>query len=245
MKEYEWEGGCEDPRLVEREDGTYVLTYTAYDGQMARLCVATSPDLVTWKKHGLAFEKAHGGKYKNTWSKSGSIVCRRDGSRMVATPVEGKYWMYYGDTDIFVATSDNLLDWQPLEGPDGKPLAAFGPRRGRFDSRLVEPGPPAWITSEGIQLLYNGMNLDAGVAGSDPKLPGGTYTAGQVLLDPKDPTRVLKRTGSYFMRPDKPYEITGQVGNVCFLEGLVYFKGKWLLYYGTADSRIAVASYQR
>jgi hypothetical protein len=31
------------------------------------------------------------------------------------------------------------------------------------------------------------------------------------------------------------------VGNVCFLEGMVFFKGKWLLYYGTADSKIAVA----
>ena len=28
---------------------------------------------------------------------------------------------------------------------------------------------------------------------------------------------------------------------MCFLEGLVYFKGRWFLYYGTADSKIAVA----
>lgn len=27
----------------------------------------------------------------------------------------------------------------------------------------------------------------------------------------------------------------------CFLEGLVYFKGKYYLYYGTADSKIALA----
>jgi hypothetical protein len=32
-----------------------------------------------------------------------------------------------------------------------------------------------------------------------------------------------------------------QVGNVVFIEGLVFFKGRWLLYYGTADSKIAVA----
>ena len=44
-----------------------------------------------------------------------------------------------------------------------------------------------------------------------------------------------------FFHPDRDYEITGQVNNVCFLEGLVYFQDKYFLYYGTADSKIAVA----
>jgi len=33
----------------------------------------------------------------------------------------------------------------------------------------------------------------------------------------------------------------GDIYEVCFVEGLVYFKDKWFLYYGTADSKIAVA----
>jgi len=45
----------------------------------------------------------------------------------------------------------------------------------------------------------------------------------------------------YFIYPDKPYEKTGEVNNVCFVEGLVFFRNKWFLYYGTADSKIAVA----
>ena len=32
LQKYEWEGGCEDPRIVESANGTYYLTYTAYDG---------------------------------------------------------------------------------------------------------------------------------------------------------------------------------------------------------------------
>jgi predicted GH43/DUF377 family glycosyl hydrolase len=60
-------------------------------------------------------------------------------------------------------------------------------------------------------------------------------------LDKNDPTAVLKRMENYFMKPDKPYEISGQVNHVCFVEGLVRHNGKWLLYYGTADSKIAVA----
>jgi len=72
-------------------------------------------------------------------------------------------------------------------------------------------------------------------------LPDGTYTAGQVLLDKNDPTQVIKRLDHFFMKPDKPYELNGQVNNVCFLEGLAFYKEKWFLYYGTADSKIAVA----
>jgi hypothetical protein len=56
-----------------------------------------------------------------------------------------------------------------------------------------------------------------------------------------NPAAVLRRSRDYFIRPEKEYEITGQIGNVCFLEGLVHFKRRWLLYYGTADSKIAVA----
>ena len=75
-------------------------------------------------------------------------------------------------------------------------------------------------------------------------MPSFTYAAGQVLFDPKNPAKVLQRSGSYFMHPDKDYEIQGQVGNVCFVEGLVFYKNKWFLYYGTADSKIAVAVHE-
>ena len=43
------EFGCEDPRVTE-VDGTYYLTYTAWDRTNAQLCLATSTDLFTWEK---------------------------------------------------------------------------------------------------------------------------------------------------------------------------------------------------
>ncbi|HEY0060294.1 MAG TPA: hypothetical protein VGB56_14250, partial [Flavisolibacter sp.] len=81
MKKYEWPGGVEDPRVVESEDGTYVLTYTSYDGKVARLCLATSRDLQTWTKHGLVLADE---KYRDTWSKSGAIVSKLVGNKVVA-----------------------------------------------------------------------------------------------------------------------------------------------------------------
>ncbi|GAB3694029.1 glycoside hydrolase family 130 protein [Spirosoma flavus] len=239
MKTYEWEGGCEDPRLVESPNGVYVLTYTAYDGKIARLCVATSTNLTDWQKQGLAFGESANGKYRNSWSKSGAIVCKRVGNRFVAQKINGKYWMYWGDKpQLRLATSDDLLHWNPVETQDGNLLPAAEFRKGKHDYRLLEPGPMAILTSKGILLIYNGMN-DA--KNGDVNLPEGAYAGGQLLFDAQDPAKLIDRSETYFIKPDQPYEIHGQVNQVCFLEGLVPYKGKWFLYYGTADSKIGVA----
>jgi predicted GH43/DUF377 family glycosyl hydrolase len=236
LKIYEWEGGVEDPRVVEAEDGRYILTYTAYDGEVARLLIATSTDLKKWTKHGLVLQ----GKYKNTWSKSGAIVAKQVGSRIVAEKINGKYWMYFGDTDLFMATSDDLIHWQPVE-ENGKLKSVLKPRPGYFDSRLVESAAYALLKDQGVLLIYNGMNLDEG---GDPTIAKGGYCAGQALFDKNDPTLLIGRLEKNFMRPDKDYEVSGQVNQVCFLEGMVPFNNKWFLYYGTADSKIAVAVHE-
>jgi len=239
---YEKIGGIEDPRVVERADGTYFMTYTAYDGVTPRLCVASSRNLVDWRKHGPAFAAARNGKYLNERSKAGAIVCRRKGHRFIAAQIDGKYWMYWGDTSVFVATSDNLTDWKILERDCGGKIEVLHPRQRYFDSRLVEPGPQALLTDEGILLIYNGMNLHHH-EGGDPDLPAETYAAGQALFDAALPTKLLKRSPHYFIRPERGFELSGQIDKVCFVEGLVYFQGDWFLYYGAADSTICVARY--
>ncbi|MBN1154401.1 glycosidase [candidate division KSB1 bacterium] len=241
MKKYEWEGGCEDPRIVEDERGIYYMTYTAWNGELARLCVGTSSDLKQWNKHGLVFDKAGNGKYRDRWSKSGSIICELKGNRLVAKKIDGKYWMYWGESDIYIATSDDLINWEPLEDENGELVYLISTRRNKFDSQLVEPGPPALLTEEGIVFIYNSKNS---ALYGDKSLPHGTYAAGQVLIDRNDPTKLIDRTENYFFKPERSYEMTGQVNNVCFLEGLVFFQGTWYLYYGTADSKIAVAVYK-
>lgn len=233
LKVFEWEGGVEDPRVVESEDGTYILTYTSYDGEIARLMLATSRDLIRWTKYGMVLQSKH----KNTWSKSGAIVASQNGSRIVAEKINGKYWMYFGDTDLFMASSDDLIHWMPLE-EDGTLKSVLKPRPGYFDSRLVESGPYALVSEKGILLIYNGMNLEVG---GDSTIAPSAYCGGQALFDKRDPSQLVNRLEKNFIKPDKDYELTGQVNQVCFLEGLAFFKGKWFLYYGTADSKIAVA----
>ena len=235
MKIYEWEGGCEDPRIVRRDDGTYLMTYTAYDGKIARLCVASSPDLIAWKKHGLAFNDT---RYRDLWSKSGAIVSELIKGEIIARKVKGKYWMYWGDTDLFLASSDDGIYWQPLENKKNKLLPVMQPRATFFDSRLVEPGPFALWRKNGILLLYNSANS---ASSGDKSLAADTYSVGQALFSPVKPEQLIGRAKGYLMTPERDYELTGQVNNVCFLEGMVWFKDRWLLYYGTADSKIAVA----
>ncbi len=236
---FEWPGGVEDPRIVETEDGSYVLTYTQWNRDIPRLAIATSRDLISWNKHGPAFATSDSGKYGNLESKSGAILSRVQGNRVIATKVNGKYWMYFNVPDILIATSDNLVDWTPLEDTNGKPLKVLSPRPGYFDSWLVEAGPPAIMTGHGIVVLYNAGNSEAY---GDPSLPPRTYMGGQALYDLRNPLKLIARSEAPFIKPTEDYERTGQyIEGTTFVEGLVPFQGRWFLYYGTADSRVGVA----
>ncbi len=237
---WEWPGGVEDPRVVESEDGRYVLAYTQWNRDVPRLAIATSTDLVTWTKHGPALAKFDTArKYRYLDHKSGAILTRVVGNRLIATKVNGKYWMYFSVPDILIATSDNLVDWTPLEDAAGKLVKVLSPRPGYFDSWLVEAGPPAILTDRGIVLIYNAGNSRLH---GDPNRPEHVYTGGQALFDATNPVKLLDRSSDPFIEPTEPYEKTGQYKEgTTFCEGLALFGGRWFLYYGTADSRVGVA----
>ncbi len=237
---WDYPGGVEDPRVVELEDGSYLMLYTSWNRDLARLSLATSPDLRHWTKHGPVFEQAHGGKFLDHWSKSGAVLTELKDGRLVAKRIEGRYVMYWGETFVNVAYSDNGLDWIPQLDDSGQLKRSFLPTPGAFDSHLVEPGPPALFTADGILLLYNGKNLNGEGAGKET--PPGSYCGGQALFDPKHPDQLLRRLETPFICPSLPHEITGQYqAGTTFIEGLVYYHDQWFLYYGTADSMVGVA----
>ncbi|MGB5435162.1 MAG: glycoside hydrolase family 130 protein [Maribacter sp.] len=237
---WDYPGGIEDPRIVETTDGTYIMLYTSWNKDVARLSSATSKDLKHWTKHGPVFENAHGGKFMDIWSKSGSIVTELIDGRLKAKKINGKYHMYWGELFVNLALSDDGIDWEPILEANGELLHVFKPSLNEFDSHLTEPGPPALYTDNGILLLYNGKNLSG--EGASNKVAEGTYCGGQVLFDRNEPTKVLARLETPFICPDLPHEITGQYkAGTTFIEGLVFFKGKWFLYYGTADSMVGLA----
>jgi len=231
-KSLDWPGGIEDPRVAHTEDGLYVMLYTSWNRDKARLSVATSRDLKHWEKHGPVFKGALGGILDDDWTKSASIVTSLDADGdLVIEKFDGKYLMYWGEEFINPATSEDLIHWTPMTDADGQLLKVALPREGMFDSALVECGPPAVHTSHGIVLIYNGKRAET-----------GAYSAGQILFDANDPTKVLKRLDKPFFVPELPFEKTGQyVDGTVFCEGLVHFQGRWFLYYGCADSLVGVA----
>ena len=240
--EWDYPGGCEDPRVVEAPDGTYVMTYTSWNGKVARLTTAFSRDLEHWVKNGPAFAKAYDGRFNLDWSKSGSIITSMQDGRPKAMRIDGKFWMLWGERFINLAWSENLHDWTPLLDAKRELLQVVRTRPGKFDSDLTECGPPAILTDKGILLLFNGKNATDERA--DPSIPRGAYCVGWMLFDPKDPKKLLARADQPFLRPTLPHEVTGQYqAGTTFSEGLVRFKNKWWLYYGTADSYVGLATH--
>ena len=101
-------------------------------------------------------------------------------------------------------------------------------------------GPPAILTKDGIVLLYNGKN-EPGEKG-DTAYPANSYCAGQALFDVNNPTKLIGRLDKPFLQPTDDFEKSGQYpAGTVFVEGLVYYRNKWYLYYGCADSFVAVA----
>jgi predicted GH43/DUF377 family glycosyl hydrolase len=150
--------------------------------------------------------------------------------------------MYWGELHVYAATSSNLVDWVPVVNADGTLKELISPRKGYFDSELTECGPPALLTSKGIILFYNGKNKPGD--DGDKRFNANSYCAGQALFDKNDPSKNITRLDVPFMRPMASFEKSGQYpAGTVFIEGMVYFKKKWFLYYGCADSRVGVAIY--
>lgn len=230
---YEAGGGVEDPRVVKIEN-TFYLTYTGYNNQGGRglhangaihgdaqLCLATSTDLIHWKRQGVIIP-AYKGKWNIGWTKSGAIVPEK---------LQGTYWMYYladganQPTQMGIAYSVDLLHWT-----DAIDHPVLSSRPKMFDSQVVEPGPAPVITENGIFLIYNGADNN------------NVYRTGWVLFDKDHPTKVLARAEQPIFEPVDDWEKNGQVPNVVFVEGLIQSGNRWFFYYGGADKYVGVAS---
>jgi predicted GH43/DUF377 family glycosyl hydrolase len=217
--DYEKDGGVEDPRLMKFGD-TYYLTYTGYNKHDAQLCLATSKDLQHWQRQGVILPA-----YKGNWNvgstKSGAIVPEK---------INGRYWMYFLGTgadktdQMGLAYSTDLLHWT-----DATDVPVLPRRAGAFDSRVAEPGPSPIVTKDGIVLVYNA---------ADDKL---VYRTAIAVFDRSDPRKLLWRSEHPIFFPERNWEITGQVPNVVFVEGMARRGSSYFFYYGAADKYVGVA----
>lgn len=224
-------GGVEDPRVV-RVNGVIYMTYTAYDFKNARLCLATSTDLISWEKHGPLYPE---------WdevevTKSGRSAIRRNWTKAAAIFPEpdskGLYNMIWGESSLYRARSSDLITWntEPFD-------EWFATGVHLWENRLLEPGPSPVKTKDGKWILvYNAATVGGG------KYRNNQYSIGQMLIDQENLQQgPLARLERPCIEVSEGNEENGQVDQVVFCEGMVQFKGKWLLYFGQGDSELGVA----
>jgi len=255
--EYEFQG-LEDPRIVEIE-GVFYLTYTAYDGINALGCLATSTDLIHWKKHGIIVPKITYDEFKHFTETDGTIhekyIRFNDYQKshekqdrnvflwdknLVFFPrkIDGKfYFLHRIKPDIQIVVAIEKLEdltihfWQNyfLQFDEHIILTP------KFEHEVsyIGSGCPPIETPEGWLLIYHGVH---------DTIKGYVYSACAALLDLKNPAIELARLPYPLFYPEKVWELKGEVNNVCFPTGTVLDNDMLYIYYGAADERIAVAS---
>ena len=199
--------------------------YTAYNGSSILLSLAKSLnpfDRKSWQKLGPVFPS-----YQN--SKSGALLIRP----------QPPHYLFWGDSDIRVTKSDNLSHWDSIGD------IILSPRADHFDSRLVESGPPPLMLEDGNYLFfYNSAEKGW------PEDPNTAYHVGWVILDGRNPTKILARSESPLMGPRYPWEKGSSpylcnVPNVVFLEAAYSLGGnRFRVFFGGGDATIGSATIQ-
>ncbi|MBR5987368.1 MAG: glycosidase, partial [Clostridia bacterium] len=239
------DGGCvEDPRLVKMGD-YYYLTYasrTFAPGQYWRADCGyfgfQPQEGPTMLINNNSFTSLAVSRDLKNWKKLGRITDSRLDDRDVyifPEKVGGKYvrlsrpmeWCGEGfknaNPAIWIAFSDDLMEW-------GKPELLMQGKEWWEEAKIGGSTPP-------VKCKYGWLLLYHGVAKKD-----GAYRVGAVILDEKDPTKILARTKNFVMEPEFPFETDGYYNGCVFPTGIVVKDGVMYVYYGAADKFVCVAT---
>lgn len=234
-------GGVEDPRITKINDIFY-MTYTAYgtvdEITAPRIACARSRDLFQWQRLGLIrfspLEVKHGVR---SLSIDLNLVPNKD-AVLFPKMLEGRYCllhrpMFGPETNmpqsIWMSWSDDLLNWTDHRLVLAPEFA--------WERVKVGAGTQPIFTSEGWLVFYHGVE---GTGDTDPKR---RYQAGVMLLDIKDPAKVLYHSPHPVLSPERIEEKIGVVNNVVFPSGAVVSPGGQVeVYYGMGDRAIGLAT---
>jgi predicted GH43/DUF377 family glycosyl hydrolase len=127
-----------------------------------------------------------------------------------------------GSSAIWFASSPDLRAWG-----GHRPVA--GPRPGAWDGAKVGGGAPPFRVRDGWLALYHGVDATS------------RYALGALLLDAREPWRVIGRSREPVLAPEAAYEREGFFGNVVFTCGAAVDGDRVRVYYGAADTVVAAA----
>jgi beta-1,2-mannobiose phosphorylase / 1,2-beta-oligomannan phosphorylase len=250
--------GLEDPRIVKIEN-IYYLTFTAYDGTNALGALATSNDLIHWEKKGIIVPQITYDDFKHLAESKGIINEKylRYNERGInhqshdqeiyiwdknviffPRKIAGKLcFLHRIKPDIQIVVSiENLNELTPefwqIYFLNLEDYIVLKPKFAHEVS-YIGGGCPPIETADGWILIYHGVH---------DTVKGYVYCACAALLDLENPQKEIARLPYPLFKPEKPWELKGEVNNVCFPTGAALFEDTLYIYYGAADERIAAAS---
>jgi predicted GH43/DUF377 family glycosyl hydrolase len=249
--------GVEDARIVQIDDLFY-LTYTGYDGTNARGALATSKDLIHFKKHGVIVPPISYAEFVILAESAGKVnekyyrnqkfySLRADPEKkmilwdknVVFFPrkIDGKLvFLHRIRPGIQIVSVDSIKDLTKKFWKDYfnnlQDHIVLDPVH-QHESSYIGSGCPPIETDHGWLLIYHGV---------EETEKGYIYSACAALLDLNNPAKEIARLPHPLFSPQYDWELKGEVNNVVFPTGTSLFGGTLFIYYGAADSQIACAS---
>jgi predicted GH43/DUF377 family glycosyl hydrolase len=207
--------GIEDPRVTFIEEGRWMVAYTAYARGGPLVSLAATEDFRTFERLGAILPPEN--------KDAGLFPVRFEGRwALVHRPVSGGF-----GANMWISFSPDLRHWGDhrllLEARAG----------GWWDAGKIGLSAPPLETDQGWLILYHSVRTTAS---------GSIYRLGLALLDLEDPRCVLKRSSEWLFSPTETYERSGDVGNVVFPCGWTLVDDEIRIYYGAADTSIALAT---
>jgi predicted GH43/DUF377 family glycosyl hydrolase len=212
-------GGCEDPRAV-KIDGRVYMMYVAFEGWESVRIALTSiceQDLKKrrWNWRRPAFMSSPTEVNKN-WV-------------MFPEKINGKYAIIHSiSPEILIEYVDSLDQFYAKKYIKSRPPK--GGRKEYWDNWVRGAGPPPIRTSRGWLLLYHAMDRN------DPN----KYKLGAMLLDLNNPKKILYRSPTPILSPERHYENDWKPG-VVYASGAVTIGKNLMVYYGGGDKHVCIA----
>lgn len=206
--------GLEDPRIV--KVGTqYYITYTAATGRSVN-------GSWVWQTR-VRFLKTP--DFKQFERVIPQLPDQDDKNSLIfPKKIQGYYWLAHRIMpDVWISRSKDLIhfsDHKMILSPQGR----------GWQAQKIGGGSQPIETPLGWLIFYHGVN------------PLNVYSMGAIILDVNDPYKVLYQLPYPLLRPVRNYEKQGIVREVVFGTSVIDRGEDYWLYYGAADTVIALAS---
>ncbi len=227
--EFDWERfGCEDPRVT-KLGGKFYIFYTA---------LSEYP----FRESGIKVAVAITKDFKNIIAKYPVTPFNAKAMTLFPSKIDGKYAAILTvNTDnppsrIGIAIFDREDQIWSQEYWENWYLSLdnHSIHLERSPSDHLEIGAPPIKTKYGWLLIYSHIQRYFS--------PPAIFGIEAVLLDLKDPRKIIAKTNKPLIIPEEEYERYGHVANIVFPTGALVKGGKLSIYYGAADTVAAVAT---